>query len=353
MLKLRQETIALLEDLERRIDPAVEEELSDQWRDFLYGRFEGELFTPRRRQLSRSGVELPEVHINDAIDDLELMLLHGLQGVAGQLSTETLSPCIRANYGTGILSSLFGAELFIMPRAMATLPTTRAFNDTGVIRSLLEKGTPDLNGGLGQRVFDFGELCAEVFAQYPRIQKYVEVYHPDIQGPLDICELMWGGEMFLAMYDEPELVHGMLRLVTDTYTAFLEKWFRLFPMHPEMSTHWASLRHRGSIVLRDDSAMNLSPALYEEFAAPYDAELLKHFKGGVVHFCGRGDHYMETLCRIPELTGVNMSQPEYNDMEVIYRNTVDKGIPLLAFPRERAAADLSRPGGFHHRMCVL
>ena len=59
---------------------------------------------------------------------------------------------------------------------------------------------------------------------------------------------------------------------------------------------------------------------------------------------------METLCSIPDLTGVNMSQPEYNDMETIYRNTVDKGIPLLAFSRVRAEADVSRPGGFHGRL---
>ena len=41
MLNLKKETIALLEDIERRIDPETEEDLSAQWRDFLYGRFEG------------------------------------------------------------------------------------------------------------------------------------------------------------------------------------------------------------------------------------------------------------------------------------------------------------------------
>lgn len=40
-------------------------------------------------------------------------------------------------------------------------------------------------------------------------------------------------------------------------------------------------------------------------------------------------------------------------MKIIYRNTVDKGIPLLAFQRSRAEADLGREGGFHHRMSVV
>jgi uroporphyrinogen-III decarboxylase len=99
--------------------------------------------------------------------------------------------------------------------------------------------------------------------------------------------------------------------------------------------------------------MNLSPALYEEFALPYDQKLLEHFDGGIVHFCGRGDHYIPVLCRASKLYGINMSQPEYNDMEIIYRNTVDKGIPLLCFSPPVAQRDQHRPGGFHGHLQTL
>ena len=215
---------------------------------------------------------------------------------------------------------------------MNTLPTTKPFNDTGIIRALAENGMPDLENGFGARVFAFGQLWKDVCAQYPKIAKYVSIYHPDLQGPLDICELLWGCDMFYAMYDEPELVHAMLSLITATYTAFMEKWFAMFPCSDEMNVHWANLRHRGRILLRCDSAMNLSPQFYEEFAAPYDARLLRHFGGGAMHFCGRGDHYIDILCAQPYLYGVNMSQPHLNDMEVIFRATVDRDIPLLAFP---------------------
>ena len=105
-------------------------------------------------------------------------------------------------------------------------------------------------------------------------------------------------------------------------------------------------------MLRNDSAMNLSPDLYREYAAPYDGWLLDHFGGGAVHFCGRGDHYIETLCALPGLYGINMSQPHLNDMETIYRNTVDKGIPLLAFSAARAEEDQTRPGAFHGNMHI-
>ena len=96
--------------------------------------------------------------------------------------------------------------------------------------------------------------------------------------------------------------------------------------------------------------MNLTPQFYKEYAFPYDARLLAHFGGGVVHFCGRGDHYIETLCAIPHLTGINLSQPELNDMERIYRCTVDKGIKLLSFSREYAQKSMNRPGELHHNV---
>ena len=218
------------------------------------------------------------------------------------------------------------------------------------MRALLDSGIPQLESGLGQRVFDFGELCAEVFASYPLVKKYVEIYHPDTQGPLDIAELMWGGDMFYAMYDEPDLVHAVLDLISNTYIAFLEKWFRLIPDRGEINGHWSAIRYRGHIMLRDDSAMNLTPQLYAEFAAPYDAKVLAHFGGGAVHFCGRGDHYIERLSAIPGLNGIHLSQPHLNDMEIIYRNTVDKGIKLFAFPCDYAQKALSRPNGLSHNV---
>ena len=345
MINLSEQTIALLEDIESRIDPETEEDFSRQWEDFLYGRFKGDIFVPCRRKVSPPEVPLRPININDALNDYETMLVSQMQGVSSALNSRGANLCVRANYGSAIMSSLFGAEIFVMPRETNTLPTTRSFNSTDKMRSLVEAGIPDLRGGFGSRVFEFGEICREVFSRYPKIEKYVTVYHPDAQGPLDISELMWGQEMFYSMYDEPDLVHSVMSLVTETYTLFLRKWYEIYPLHTDHNVHWGHIRHRGALMLRNDSAMNLSNELYAEFAAPYDGELLRRFGGGAVHFCGRGDHYIETLCSIPMMYGVNMSQPELNDMEKIYRNTVDKGIKLLGFSRARAEDDKAR--GFH------
>ncbi len=352
MISLQKETLALLEDIENRIDPETEEDFRNQWRGFLYGEFKGDLFHPERKKLSPPKYEPPFVPINDALSSVELMLRAQLSSVSVALNTPHRNLCMRANYGTGIMTSLFGAEIFVMPYATNTLPTTRPINDTEWIRRMVDKGEPNLMGGFGSDVFAFGELCAEVFEKYPRIRSYVSVYHPDLQGALDICEMLWGAEMFYAMYDEPELVHSALQLSADTFTSFMHKWHRIFPRNDEMNVHWEFLCHRGSILIRDDSAMNLTPEFYKEYAAPYDALLLERFGGGAVHFCGRGDHYIETMSEIPYLYGINLSQPSYNDMEKIYRNTVDKGIPIFNLSARQAKADIGREGGFHHLVSI-
>ena len=64
---------------------------------------------------------------------------------------------------------------------------------------------------------------------------------------------------------------------------------------------------------------------------PFLITLFDRFDGGAIHFCGRGDHYIEAMCEMDGLTAINMSQPELNDMDVIFRNTVDKGIKLVGF----------------------
>ena len=321
---------AYLEDLESRIDDAVEEALSAEWADFCEGRFQGDIFTPARPAPAPPGVEWPEVRVNETLDDFDRMALQQLCGANRVLAKgcgEALN--VRCNYGTGIMPSLFGAELYVMPDETDTLPTTRPMGGADAMRALLDRGAPDLDAGLGARVFQMGERFKDIFAPYPKVARHVHVYHPDTQGPMDICELLWGSELFVDLIDVPELVAQVLDLVTETYIRFMREWDRLAPLPERYSPHWG-LVHKGRIMLREDSAMNLSPEMFETFIAPYDARVLDTFGGGAVHFCGRGDHFIERLTDIPGVNAVNLSQPEYNDMETVFQHTVDKGVAMLA-----------------------
>lgn len=334
-----------IEDLENRIDPAVEDELLTEWKTFLEGGWDrGEIFSPRRRRASAPGIEWPTVTVNQALDDPEAMVLQQLAGCSYILTEGSGAIMnIRANYGTGILSSIFGAGVFRMDDAMNTLPTTVPLpGGTPAIRKLVDEGRPSLDGGFGGPCFEMGQRFVNILRRYPKLSRYVYIFHPDLQGPMDICELLWGSELFLGLIDRPDLAHALLDLVSDTYIRFMRQWERgVSPRPGAYSAHWGHL-HKGRIMIRDDSAMNLSPEMFDEFIRPYDQRLLRELGGGGVHFCGRGDHYID---RLPEMDGVHalcMSQPQYNDMERIFENTLDRGIVLLGLPRKAAEEAVRR-----------
>ena len=326
-----------LKDLEQHLDPAAEEDLLAQWHRFWDGDVEEPLFSPRRKRAADPGIEWPAVNVNQALDDLDMMVLQQYGGCANAVRSGNGTILnVRANYGVGILPTLFGAEMFFMDEEANCLPNVWPLGGEGRIRALLDAGIPDLSTGLGSKVFAAGERFAEIAATYPKIGRFVHIYHPDLQGPMDVCELLWGSEIFLALVDEGELVHQCLQLVVDTYIAFMKKWNGIAPPRETYNAHWGLLM-KGRVAIRDDSAMNLSPDMFREFIAPYNQRLLKEFGGGLDHFCGRGDHFVSELARLDGLTAVNLSQPEYNDMETIFRGTVDRGIKLLGLGREAGA----------------
>jgi hypothetical protein len=147
------------------------------------------------------------------------------------------------------------------------------------------------------------------------------------------------------LYDKPGLVRDFLSLITETYIRFMKRWDEMIGGHGVHGTpyavHWSML-HRGRIMIRDDAATNLSPAMYEAFAQPCDQRLLQEFGGGAIHFCGRGDHLAAKFSQLSGLRAVNTTQPALNNVETIFAHTVDKQINLLGFEQAIAAQALQQ-----------
>ncbi len=342
-----------LDDLEERIVPEEEERILTEWVDFSDGCSKGDVFSPRRRRPALSAVEWPHVTVNAALEDFDAMALQQFGQCSQQLAEAGgLLLCVRCNYGTGILPSLFGVEPFIMDEELDTLPTCRPLPGVDAIKKVLDGGLPNLSGGYGTKVMEMGMRFAALRRVYPNIGRYVHIYHSDLQGPMDVVELLWGSSLFYALHDTPELVRDLLELVCETYVAFMREWEKTVPFPDGYAPHWGLL-HRGRIMLRDDSAMNLSPQMFDEFVRPYDQRLLDEFGGGAVHFCGRGDHYIGSMSQMRGLHAVNLSQPECNDMDAIFAHTVDRGINVIGLTRDAAAAALAKGRSLHGRVHCL
>jgi len=337
-----------LEDLENQIDPDVEDALLADQGVFLDGAWPEPLFCPKRMRTSAPGVEWPSVSINDALCDFDRMAIQQFGGCGSLLARGSGHPlAVRANYGVCISSAWFGCELRMMDPELNTLPTSISLDDRSAIRDLVDAGIPEITTGYGARVFAMGRIFAKLMRDYPRIARYVHVYHPDFQSPIDTCELVWGSDVLLAFHDEPDLVHAFLNLLTETYIGAVHNWSAIHPFASDLNAHW-HVMHKGNIMLRTDSGMNLSPDMYDAFIRPYEQRCLDACGGGAIHFCGRGDHFIASMTSQRGLTGINLSQPHLNNMEIIYSHTVDRGIPLLGFDRATAQASLASGRNLHH-----
>ena len=321
-----------LNDLEARIDPAEEDALAASWLGFADKKFTGNCFIPLRKA-SAPGIDWPHVMINDAVNDLDLMVLGQLEICSNSLRSgtgELLS--VRPNYGCGIIPSVLGAELFVMPYETDTLPATRPLRGgRDDLLRFIEADRPDFSSGLAGKSFAFGERFMELTRDYPKIRQYVHIYNPDLQGPFPLVESLWGSDVYMDLLDEPDDVLLVLSYLTDLYIRLLRKWKETYPDFDDTHAIEWGLLHKGATVLRNDAVMNLSGDMYSELIRPFDAKIFAEF-GGIMHFCGRGHHYIEEASEIEGLYGFNLSQPDWNDMEIIYRNSVDKGLEIIGMP---------------------
>lgn len=339
------------EDLASRIDPAEDAAFRDAWRTFLDGKWPEPLFQPPGRTPRPPKIDWPEVHINDAINDPTQMILSELRTCSNILAEGSARPLVvRPNYGTGIMPGLWNIDIVVMDREMNTLPTAHPGGCKDRIDEIIAAGVVDLDDlgdSLAGRTFATAEKYLEVFEQYPALAP-ITLYHPDCQGPIDVVELLWGSEIFLAFYDQPDRIKDLMNVVTETYIAFMHKWFALVPnTEGDIHAHWWMM-HRGRIMLRNDSLVNLSPETYIEFVRPYDQRIFDTFQGGAIHYCGRGDHFVPPMSEMNGLNGIQLSQPHLNNMEVIFASTVDKGIPLLGMDKDTAQAALDAGRDLHH-----
>ncbi|MCD6520464.1 MAG: hypothetical protein J7M05_11140 [Anaerolineae bacterium] len=280
----------------------------------------------------------PLFEYNDTFADREKMLLDQLRAPFFHYQAGDYHPLnIRTNYGTVILPNILGAEFQLTE---TSLPWAHHLPDRDSIRRLVEAGIPDPYTGLGRTCFETAEYYMETLSHYPNLSQVVNIYHPDLQGPFDVAHLLWGPDIFLALYDCPELVHALLDLVTETYIVWLKRWKEFIGEGNDFTPHWSYLM-RGGTMVRDDTPVMLSTTQYEEFVKPYDQRILDTF-GGCIHYCGCGDQFVSSMVTSENLYGLNISQPELNNMERIWELCQEHRIVLLGIDEAFVPQDARR-----------
>jgi hypothetical protein len=281
-------------------------------------------------------IDWPSFPYNDTFVDPRKMLLDQLRAPFLHHQLGDHYPLnVRCNYGTVIMPSIFGMEYQLTE---TSLPWCHHLGDRDKVRQLVDRGVPDLQSGLGGKCFETARYYRDTLAGYPRLSQAIVIYHPDLQGPFDIAHLIWGPDIFCALYDCPDLVHALLSLVTETYRIWMKAWKAFVGEGNAFTTHW-NFYIKGGIMLRDDTPVMLSPAHYETFVKPYDQALLDEF-GGCIHFCGTGNAFIASMCKSRNLFGIHSSQPDLNDVALLVESATSNQVALLGLPQQYVPGDL-------------
>ena len=290
-----------------------------------------------------SNDEWPSFTYQEIFDDPAKMLLSELASAyAGARIKDDRLYGIRANYGTGILSSLFGCE-------------TRTFDDTlpiglrlsaDKLEKVLDAGIPDVHSGLCGRALETVAYFREVLKPYPKLSKYIGSQMLDIQGPFDNATIIWGSDLYLAVLDEPEKVDRILGMVTQTIKALVIEHRRIDGM--SLYEHDGDWNWLGGLCIRNDSSINLSGTQYRDLVKKYDASLI-NWVGGWIHFCGKAHQWWEDLLDIDGLKGVNPYQGEFYDLPDMYDKCRQAGVAIVQWtiPLDRRSGELVRTGFSH------
>ncbi len=314
---MRSETIRCLELVEASLDPAHLARTRQLWNDCRHYRPIPHLPVV----VGCPAPDWPEYPLHEIQSDMEKMLVSELAPVyASALIRDDRLPEIRANYGTGILPSLFGCEIVHLDPA--TLPAALPLHDETRVREHVARGVPELRGGLGARVFDTVAFYVEALKPYPKLREWVTINLADTQGPLDAAEVVWGSEILEMMYADPELVHAFINLVTETLAAFTRKHAALdgvsFDPPPTPL---------GRLCIREDATVMISGAMYDEFCKPYAQRLLDEF-GGCIHWCGDGKAWWRSLITLRNLNAVNPFQGQFYDPVELHHACRDAGVMI-------------------------
>ena len=270
----------------------------------------------------------------EAFADMEKMMCNELIATIGGIELKDATvPMIRANYGVGTLPSLFGLHCRLINN---DLPWVDHLSSTDKVKELIDRGVPDLRDGLGARVLETHEYYRMVLERYPKCKKGIPVYHTDLQGPFDVAHLIWGSDIYYALYDYQDVVHELMNLVTETYIVFMKQLKKTINDEWEdCNYHWGTI-YKGSVVVRNDSTVNLSKDMYEEFVRPYDERILKKFGGGSIHYCGRADQWVFNMMECEGLGALNFGQPPnmifgFDFLDKIFGKAKEKKIPIISY----------------------
>jgi uroporphyrinogen decarboxylase len=162
-----------------------------------------------------------------------------------------------------------------------------------------------VHGGINGRQIAYRQAMMHLAEKYPVRFQGGPVFYPGenpalthtSDGPFGVAgDLMGQMELFAGVYERPDFVREVLRIVTDK----LIEWMDFCGQEENLPTP-------RDFAWTDDLAVSLSPKTYRELVLKEEQRLRFHFDGYLsLHMCGKTDHMLEIFVddlKINELQG--------------------------------------------------
>ncbi|MBN1418133.1 MAG: hypothetical protein JXP34_05115 [Planctomycetes bacterium] len=321
----------LLEHLERTIDPARVREIDDLHRRALSWEPVARLPLTLAFPIPDDAPFRPFAH-HRALDDPAAMLANELTCAFGTSIAlrdridDDLPPSVRANLGTGIIASLFGARI---ERTGDNPPWVRPFDTRRAFEAAIDRDPLEGGRGLGPAVLEHYAFFREALAPYPTLRESVRIVLPDLQGPFDTVGMLRGGEIFTDLADDPALVERALSAAARAQVGFARRLAPHLSDGPDGFAHQHAVMIAGRILIRDDAAILIPPAMYRDIVAPHDEEVFRASDGGGIHACERIDRHAEAFLALPSIRCIDLGEPHRNDLDALYARARERRVAIV------------------------
>jgi len=287
--------------------------------------------------------EWPSFYFEEIFHDVDKMFLSELLNVyMGTKIQDDRLYGVRANYGTGIIASMFGCPIHTFKDA---LPIGKEIS-RNKINHILEDGVPDLQSGLMSQVYETVAYFREQLQPYEKLSKTIGSQCFDIQGPFDNASIIWGSEIYLAFKDTPEKLIRLMEIISETILLAVEK-LREIDNQP-IKEHGGAWNFLGGVCVRNDSTINLSKDHYLDLIRQFDEKIISRW-GGWIHFCGKAHQWWQELIDIDGIKGTNPYQGEFYDLFDMFEMCENAKVPIVQWTvpvnskcRERIKTGFSR-----------
>ncbi len=165
---------------------------------------------------------------------------------------------------------------------------------------------------------------------------------PTIASVLNIILNLYGQEVLIAMYTDPDAVKHDIKIIHEVLVKLHKIYLDALPLDQlQPVVAWQRTQPYGYGQLCGCSMQLLSKEMYDEFIAPYDEELLALYpNGGMIHFCGSHTQHLQTLRDMKSLHALQLNDRAAQDLQLYYDNLREDQVIYLnccnVMPYEKA-----------------